>query len=102
MSQELIRKVTEAYMKNDVPEFRPGDNVKVHVKIVEGNRERIQIFEGAGISYTLDPSRVMFSQGNRGEKLRIRSLVRLLLRILTATRKSIIPIKPIRSTVQRF
>lgn len=46
MSQELIRKVTEAYMKNDVPEFRPGDNVKVHVKIVEGNRERIQIFEG--------------------------------------------------------
>lgn len=46
MSQELIKKVTEAYMKNDVPEFRPGDNVKVHVKIVEGNRERIQIFEG--------------------------------------------------------
>lgn len=46
MSQELIRKVTEAYMKNDVPEFRPGDNVKVHVKIVEGNRERIQVFEG--------------------------------------------------------
>lgn len=46
MSQELIKKITEAYMKKDVPEFRPGDNVKVHVKIVEGNRERVQIFEG--------------------------------------------------------
>ena len=33
-------------MKNDVPEFRPGDNVKVHVRIKEGGKERIQVFEG--------------------------------------------------------
>ena len=44
--QELIREITAAYMKNDVPEFRPGDTVKVSVKIKEGDRERIQIFEG--------------------------------------------------------
>ncbi len=46
MSQQLIADITNAYMKNDVPEFRPGDTVKVHVKIKEGNRERIQMFEG--------------------------------------------------------
>lgn len=46
MSQQLIKKVTESYMRNDIPEFRPGDTVKVHVKIKEGDRERIQIFEG--------------------------------------------------------
>ena len=46
MSQQLIREITAAYMKNDVPEFRPGDTVKVSVKIKEGDRERIQIFEG--------------------------------------------------------
>lgn len=46
MSQQLIKAVTESYMKSDIPAFRPGDTVKVHVKIKEGDRERIQIFEG--------------------------------------------------------
>jgi len=34
-------------LKTDIPEFNPGDSVKVHVRVVEGSRERIQIFEGA-------------------------------------------------------
>ena len=38
--------VVQDYLKTDVPEFGVGDTVKVHVKIKEGNRERIQIFEG--------------------------------------------------------
>lgn len=46
MSQQLINAITSEYMKKDLPEFRPGDNVKVYVKIVEGDRERIQVFEG--------------------------------------------------------
>ena len=46
MSQQLIREITNEYLRKDLPEFRPGDNVKVYVKIVEGTRERIQIFEG--------------------------------------------------------
>ena len=46
MSQQLIDAITKDYMKNDNPAFRPGDTVKVHVKIKEGNRDRIQIFEG--------------------------------------------------------
>ena len=34
------------YLRGDVPDFRPGDTVRVHVRVVEGERERIQIFEG--------------------------------------------------------
>ena len=46
MSQQLINAVTKNYMKNDVPEFRAGDTVRVHVRIKEGEKERIQVFEG--------------------------------------------------------
>ncbi len=38
--------VERPYLKEDVPEFRPGDTVKIHVRVVEGERERIQVFEG--------------------------------------------------------
>ena len=43
---DVLSSVTNEYMKSDVPAFNVGDTVKVHVKIKEGNRERIQIFEG--------------------------------------------------------
>ena len=46
MSQQLINAVTKNYMKNDVPEFSAGETVRVHVRIKEGEKERIQIFEG--------------------------------------------------------
>ncbi|MDR0852535.1 MAG: 50S ribosomal protein L19 [Clostridiales Family XIII bacterium] len=41
-----VEAVTQEYLKTDVPEIKIGDTVKVHIKIKEGNRERIQIFEG--------------------------------------------------------
>ena len=44
--QALINEITAQYLKQDVPAFRPGDNVKVYVKIVEGDTHRIQVFEG--------------------------------------------------------
>ncbi|MBC7074475.1 MAG: 50S ribosomal protein L19 [Syntrophomonadaceae bacterium] len=44
--QDIIKSVEEEYYKKDIPAFGPGDTVKVHVKVVEGTRERIQIFEG--------------------------------------------------------
>lgn len=50
MSQQLLNAVTKEYMRNDIPEFRPGDSVKVHVRIKEGDKERIQIFEGLVIA----------------------------------------------------
>ena len=43
---EIIRKIEEEQMKQEVPKFRVGDTVKVYGKIKEGNRERIQVFEG--------------------------------------------------------
>ena len=41
-----IDAVTQDYLKKDIPDFGVGDTVRVHIKIKEGNRERIQIFEG--------------------------------------------------------
>jgi large subunit ribosomal protein L19 len=41
--------VDAAYLRSDVPAFRPGDTLKVHVRVVEGNRSRIQVFQGVAI-----------------------------------------------------
>ena len=43
---DLIKLVENENLKSDIPEFNVGDTVKVHVKVVEGKRERIQVFEG--------------------------------------------------------
>lgn len=50
MNMELIKKVTEDQMKQDLPEIKSGDTVKVHVRIVEGDKSRIQVFEGTVIA----------------------------------------------------
>ncbi len=48
---DIIReKIEKKYMKQVLPDFRPGDTVRVHFKIREGNRERVQIFEGVVIA----------------------------------------------------
>lgn len=47
---KLVEQVTAASLRDDVPDFRPGDQVKVHVRVIEGNRSRIQIFAGAVIA----------------------------------------------------
>jgi len=44
--------VDQQYIKSDVPSFNPGDEVKVHVRVVEGSRERVQVFQGNVISMT--------------------------------------------------
>jgi large subunit ribosomal protein L19 len=41
--------VEQPYLRSDIPRFRPGDTVKVHVRVVEGNRERVQVFQGVVI-----------------------------------------------------
>jgi len=45
----VLEKIEQSQMKKDLPEFRAGDQVRVHVKIKEGDKERIQVFEGAVI-----------------------------------------------------
>ncbi|XMB86962.1 50S ribosomal protein L19 [Mycoplasmatota bacterium WC44] len=70
MSQQLINEITQEYMKSDLPSFRPGDTVKVNVRIKEGERERIQIFEGlvikrqnGGISETFTVRKISYGVG---------------------------------------
>ncbi len=48
MSQLL--NVERPYLKTDIPEFRAGDTIKVHVRVVEGNKQRIQVFQGVVIA----------------------------------------------------
>ena len=43
---DLIKSITQEYEKDNIPEFSVGDTLRVHIKIKEGNRERIQVFEG--------------------------------------------------------
>jgi large subunit ribosomal protein L19 len=45
-----LDQVESAYVRQDVPEFKPGDSVRVHVRVVEGDKQRIQIFQGVVIS----------------------------------------------------
>ncbi len=47
---DLMREVTQQYLKTDIPDFKGGDTVKVHVRLTEGEKERIQIFEGLVIA----------------------------------------------------
>lgn len=42
----IIQQLEQEQLRSDIPDFRAGDTVRVHAKVVEGNRERIQIFEG--------------------------------------------------------
>lgn len=46
MSQQLIRDLTQSHLRSDIPEMTAGDTVAVHAKIVEGGKERVQVFEG--------------------------------------------------------
>ncbi|UTR15121.1 50S ribosomal protein L19 [Salipaludibacillus sp. LMS25] len=68
--EQIIRDITKEQLKTDLPEFRPGDTLRVHVKVVEGTRERIQVFEGVvikrrgtGISETFTVRKVSYGVG---------------------------------------
>ena len=66
----VIDVIDAASLRSDVPDFRPGDTVKVHVNIVEGTRSRVQVFQGvviarqgAGVRETLTVRKVSFQVG---------------------------------------
>ena len=67
---DILSAITEEYKKSDIPAFGVGDTVKVHIKIKEGQRERIQIFEGfvlkkqnGGIGETITVRRISYGVG---------------------------------------
>src|SRR5712672_872597 len=69
MNNALLTKFINKTKRTDIPEFRPGDTVRVHVKIKEGDKERLQAFEGVVISRTRGPQasftvrKISFGQG---------------------------------------
>jgi len=67
---QTLDPIDAASLRSDVPDFRPGDTVKVHVRVVEGNRERIQVFQGVvirrqggGVRETFTARKVSFGVG---------------------------------------
>jgi large subunit ribosomal protein L19 len=68
--QQLINDITKEQLRSDLPSFRPGDTVRVHVKVIEGTRERVQLFEGVvikrrggGISETFTVRKISYGVG---------------------------------------
>lgn len=67
---DILQSITAEYLRKDMPQLKVGDTVKVHIKIKEGNRERVQIFEGyvlkiqnGGISKTFTVRRIASGVG---------------------------------------
>ncbi|MCI8732362.1 MAG: 50S ribosomal protein L19 [Lachnospiraceae bacterium] len=58
---EIIKKIEETQLKAEPPQFRVGDTVRVHAKIKEGNRERIQVFEGTVLKKQNGSNRATFT-----------------------------------------
>ena len=50
MTNPLIKAIDQAALRSDIPEFRPGDSVRVHVRVIEGSRSRVQVFAGVVIA----------------------------------------------------
>jgi large subunit ribosomal protein L19 len=69
MPNQVIEKLLAKSRRTDIPQFGPGDTVKVHVRIKEGDKERLQAFEGVVISRTRGPQasftvrKISFGQG---------------------------------------
>ena len=66
----LIDEINAASLRDDIPAFRPGDTLKVHVKVVEGARSRVQVFQGVviarqggGVSETFTVRKISFGVG---------------------------------------
>ena len=70
MQNALMAKIENKNVRSDIPEFRPGDTIRVHVRIKEGDKERTQAFEGTviarnntGVSQTITVRKISFGQG---------------------------------------
>jgi len=67
---DLLKALENEQLRDDIPEFSSGDRVRVHIKVVEGEKERIQVFEGTviarkhgGINETFTVRRVSYGEG---------------------------------------
>ena len=74
MENALLTKITAKNVRSNHPEFRPGDTLRVHVKIKEGDKERLQVFEGTliarnnkGLGQTITVRKVSFHRNGVGD-----------------------------------
>src|SRR5438046_7636165 len=70
MSHGIVKQVEQAYLKQDLPQFQVGDTVDVHTRIIEGEKERVQVFsgtvimkKGSGINETFTVRRIVNNEG---------------------------------------
>ena len=70
MNMQLVDQITKKQLRNDIPDFKPGDTLKVYVKIQEGDKTRVQLFEGVciarkggGISETFTVIKISYQVG---------------------------------------
>lgn len=70
MNLQLVDQITKDQLRTDIPDFKPGDTLKVYVKIQEGNKSRLQMFEGVciarkgkGISETFTVRKISYGVG---------------------------------------
>lgn len=70
MQNAVLTKLIDNRRRTDIPEFRPGDTIRVHVKIREGDKERLQVFEGTviarnntGMGESITVRKISFGQG---------------------------------------
>lgn len=70
MQNAIMQRILDGNQRKDLPEFRPGDTIRVHVKIKEGEKERLQAFEGvviarknSGLGETITVRKISFGQG---------------------------------------
>ena len=82
-NHKLIEAVTKSQLRTDLPTFRSGDTLRVHVRIVEGSRERIQVFEGVvikrrggGISETFTVRKISHYTRLKSKKLKLNVVVK--------------------------
>jgi len=58
---KMIEELERSQLKDDVPAFKPGDNVRVHARVIEGGKERVQVFEGVVIARNGSNNRASFT-----------------------------------------
>src|SRR5574341_1107849 len=70
MKTDIIKKIESQYLKTNIPDFRIGDDLKIYYKIIEGDKERIQPFEGtviarkgSGVSKSVTLRKISFGEG---------------------------------------
>ena len=75
-NHKLIEAVTKSQLRTDLPTFRSGDTLRVHVRIVEGSRERIQVFEGVVIKRRgkVRRAKLYYLRSLRGKAARIQEI----------------------------